>query len=426
MPKQKAHITIFEHESLWTDRGPQRLSENQLEALQLFYGEKGVPYYSLIHHGISFGEYVGVIQVGNTIIEVLPKADKTGNQQTWRNILINMLRTVGIFDIHAPSSSDLNLKTNSILDLYFELFVKEIEYLQHRGLIKKYRKTEGNRTALKGSIQFSKHLIKNLVHQERFYVRYSIYDKEHLLHAILYKALKLLYQINTNLQLSSRLGSLLLDFPEQQNIKITESLFERIVYDRKSESYKNAIEIARLILLNYHPDLSTGANNVLALMFDMNVLWEQFVYVSLRKHKSIETTIKAQNIKSFWKPKSGSRSRMKPDIVLNKGTDQCIVLDTKWKNLNGYNPSPEDLRQMFVYMKYYNARRVALVYPGSSSAIQSGRFYQHNHDLFEELSAEECSIITIAMNKNIRLWQKEIHEQVKDWGLPAGEMDLIN
>ncbi|MCR8666232.1 McrC family protein [Aestuariibaculum sp. M13] len=415
MKKQKDHITVFEHESLRVDRGEQRLTHGQLEALQLFYGENGVPYYSLIHNGVRFNEYVGVIQVGRTVIEVLPKADKSNDAIKWRNMLITMLNAVGIFDIQAPSSSDLRLRSNSILDLYFELFIKEVEYLLHRGLVKKYRKTEGNRTALKGSIQFPKHLRQNLIHKERFYLKYTTYDKEHNLHAILYKALKLLSYINTNAQLNSRLGALLLDFPEVNDIKITEAVFDKLVYDRKSESYRNAIEIAKLILLNYHPDVHRGTNNVLALMFDMNRLWEQFVYVSLRKHKSNNTTIAAQNTKAFWKPQEGYRSKMKPDIVLNKGKEDCVVLDTKWKNINGYNPSPEDLRQMFVYMKYYGAKKVALVYPGEVSAQKSGLYYDHTSADSKDLSSEECSVISISVDKEIKAWQFKIHEQINTW-----------
>ena len=72
----------------------------------------------------------------------------------------------------------------------------------------------------------------------------------------------------------------------------------------------------------------------LALMFDMNYLWERFVYASLRKHNRNGNTITAQNTRNFWKPIVGNNSKIKPDIVINKDKDDCVVLDTKWKNLN--------------------------------------------------------------------------------------------
>ena len=406
------HITVFEHETLRSDRGEKRLSQKQLGVLQTFYGEDGVPYYSLVHHGVKFNEYGGVIQIGKTIIEVLPKADKSGDENTWRNVLISMLRAVGVIDIHAPSSSDLQLRANSVLDLYFELFVKELEYLLHRGLVKKYRKTEGNLSILKGTIHFAKHINQNIVHQERFYVKHYTYDKQHDIHAILYKTLKLLKNIHTHTELNSRIGTLLLDFPELYDVKVTKTLFERISLDRKTEPYRKALEISRLLLLNYHPDVRKGDDNVLALMFDMNALWEQFVYVSIRKFKDKETTIAAQSIKNFWKPNTGHRSRIRPDIVLNKGTEKCVVLDTKWKNLNGHNPVHEDLRQMFVYMKYFGARKVALVYPGIDCSYRTGKYYEYDTYNPNELSENECGVISIGVDVNVKRWQMMISESI--------------
>lgn len=415
MSREQHSFSVFEHESLRSDRGDKRLSDDQLKALQLFYGDKGVPYYSLIHNGVRFNEFVGVLQIGKTLIEVLPKADKSNDHESWIRVLIGMLKAVGVFDIHAPSNSELTLKHNSILDLYFELFIKEIEQLLHKGLIKKYRITEGNRTSLKGSIQFSKHIQQNLIHQERFYVKHTTYDLNHDIHAILYKALKLIDQINTNVQLNSRLGVLSLVFPELYDIKVTDSDFDRIVYNRKTEPYRNALEVARLILLNYHPDVKQGTNNVLALMFDMNMLWEQFVYASLRKFKPKTITVEAQTVKNFWRPQKGRSSSMKPDIVINKGKEDCAILDTKWKNLNGRNPSPEDLKQMFVYMKYYRTKKVALLYPGPENFIKSGLFYDHSVNDSRVLSHEECSILSIQVEKKIKDWQKEITHLVDTW-----------
>ena len=412
----RKRIEVFEHETIrlgqdFIIRGKEvRFEAAHLKSLQEFYGSKGVPYFTLTHNGVRFNEYVGVLQIGDLTIEVLPKADKNETDTgKWKRLLIDMLRKVGVFDIHSPSSSALSLKNNSILDIYFELFVKEVEFLIHAGLIKKYRKTEGNVTALKGSLQFSKHIQQNLTHQERFFTRYTAYDVTHQLHIILYNTLLLLKQINTNGALQSRIGSLVLDFPEMPNIKVSEATFELIVFDRKSNRYKKSIEIARLLLLNYHPDLSKGRNNILALMFDMNLLWEKFIEVSLRKYKKDLKSIHSQSRKSFWQPEGGLKSSIKPDIFLELDNGDKMVLDTKWKNLNGKNPSPEDLRQMYAYSLYYDAKNVSLVYPGKDPS-RKGYFLDKDHGGKTEIN---CGVININSKDNIVEWMKEIANEFK-------------
>ena len=418
MKKNNHHITVFEHQAIKLNQVIDGVSfdEHRLKALQSYYGEKGVPYFTLIHNGVRFNEYVGVIQVGATVIEVLPKTDNTlkgvNEKNQWRDILIDMLYAIDMFEVHSPSNSLLRLKPNSILDLYFELFIKEVEYLLHTGLVKKYRRKEDNVTSLKGNILFGKHIQQNLTHQERFFVRHSAYDVEHILHFIIYKTILLLKQINTSVSLHSRIGALLLHFPEMPELKVSASTFDRIVFTRKTQSYKKAIDIAKLLLLQYHPDVSQGRNNVLALMFDMNQLWEQFVYASLRKHREHSTSITAQTSKFFWKPQSGYRSKIRPDIVVNEGKINCVVLDTKWKNLNGYNPSPDDLRQMYVYHEYYGAKKVALIFPGVETAKSSGAYL----DPFtsKEIN-KECSIISISVEPIIKQWQQSIFSTFDNW-----------
>lgn len=414
MQKNLKQLTVFEHQKLRlgdTVNGIEFDLET-LTALQKYYGESGVPYYTLIHNGVCFNEYVGVIQVRNFLIEVLPKADNVRLQAeghlenvAWRDILIKMLFSVGMFDIHAPSSSSLKLRQNSILDLYFELFIKEVEYLLHIGLVKKYRKKDGNLNALKGRINFAKQIQHNLIHAEMFYMNHSTYDVEHHIHLILYKAIRVLRQINMYSQLHSRIGNLMLYFPEMPDIKISPAIFDRIVLDRKTKHYEGAIKIARLILLRLSPDISRGSDEVLALMFDMNKLWEKFIYVSLRKNREEGLIVKEQSPKKFWRAQGGSASTMRPDIVV-KMDNRCVVLDTKWKSLKGSNPSPEDLRQMFVYHQYFEAERVALVYPGNTGSVNKGKYLD---PFTAEDTNKECSIVVIDVNANILEWQKDIY-----------------
>lgn len=412
------HITVFEYDQLKTDKGEQKLSQAQYQALEKFYGTNGTPYFSLINNGVKFCQFVGVLHIGKTLIEVLPKADKLSSSEAdkvkWRNILIGMLKAVGVFDIHAPSSSQLRLHSNSILDLYIELFIKEVESILHTGLTKRYRKTEGNVSSLKGRLLFAKNIQSNLVHQERFCTCYTTFDHEHKLHFILYKAILLLKIINTNHELQSRIGGLLLNFPEMPDIRISEETFTKITYNKKTERYRKAIEIARLLLLNYHPDIAKGSNNVLALMFDMNELWEKFVYVTIRKglkNSQNPYSISRQPHKPFWKAETGRGHRIEPDIHIFNA-EKSFILDTKWKLLKDGKPSIDDLRQMYVYHDYYIANKVALVYPGETHRKTAGRYLHH---ITRQDTDKECAIIELSIRNTIKEWQESICLELSDW-----------
>lgn len=103
-----------------------KMTESLLEDLERFHASSKIPYFKLIRNGVEFCEYVGVIQVKNIQIEILPKLDKLNSDvNTWRDLLIGMLREVGMFKVSAPSTSMLTLRSNSILDLYFDMFIAE-------------------------------------------------------------------------------------------------------------------------------------------------------------------------------------------------------------------------------------------------------------------------------------------------------------
>lgn len=405
-------ITVFEHDSL-------RLSENglskaELNSLQSYHEKMDNPYFTLIHNGVKFSQFVGVIQVGKLLIEVLPKADKAQGEAYWRTMLVDMLREVGVFQVKAPSSGLLNLKNNSILDLYFELFLGEVDHLLRMGLVKKYRSEESNKKALKGKLLFLQNIQKNFIHAERFYTRGTVFDVQNVFNTILCSALELVSRVNKNSDLSGRLGDIQLRFPDIPSRHFQGSDFDKIHYDRKTESYRTAIEIARLLLLNFHPDISAGKNHVLALMFDMNLLWEKFVFISMKRNLTMfgnSSTISAQLVRPFWKKDSGRAITIRPDIVLQLPDGKRFVIDTKWKNLSGKNPSPEDLRQMYVYADFFNANGSALVFPSTTASQVRGNYFSSD----KVLSEKECSLIPVTVMPNVSVWQKDISQQIASW-----------
>lgn len=378
-----------------------------LDSLERFHAANKTKYFSLIRNGIEFCNYVGVIQVGGIQIEVLPKLDNNdADTNIWRDNLISMLRVAGMFNVDAPSRGMLSLKPNSILELYFELFITEVEYLIRTGLVKQYRRQTQNQTSLKGALDFPNHLSKNLVHKERFYTRSSVYDHEHIWHRILRQAIDLIRAISQSADIHNRIEALNLNFPELSPIRINQQTFDGLVYSRKTEAYRTAIEIAKLLLLRFHPDLAKGTNNVLALMFDMNLLWESFVYHSLRKQfikHSVPYTIRAQASKLFWSS-DRYRKTLRPDMII-ESKDKRIVLDTKWKDVSGKGPSSSDLQQLFAYSQLFCSSQNALVYPSSNHYCQHGKYAI-------EGNAVSGSLVCIGLKGGFSSWQDDIYKAV--------------
>ncbi|GAB2613897.1 McrC family protein [Belliella aquatica] len=373
-------IRVFEYESLTTfDQGDGRfLYASELDRLYEYNDRNGNKYFTGIRNGIKFNSYVGVIQIGGLTIEILPKADKEyqpdeAEYLRWQRALLDMLNYCHYIKVNSVSEAALEVRHNSILDLYFQLFLDEVKFLLRKGLIKQYRKNSGNLNVVKGRILFSEQIRKNLVHQERVYTEHQTYDTENLYNQILLRALTILGRISYNPQIKDQIHRVKLDFPDIQEIQINHSHFSRLKETRKTKPYQDAIKISKMIILNYSPDIRSGREDMLALLFDMNKLWEEYIYRVLQSDPESGYEVSFQNSEDFWESKT-----IRPDLVLNKkGSTEKFVIDTKWKIVEAHNPSDDDLKQMFAYNLYWNAGKSILLYPGSESIEEKyGNFHK--------------------------------------------------
>jgi 5-methylcytosine-specific restriction enzyme subunit McrC len=364
-------IQVFEHDNLTG------LKPEVLDKLYKFNDDNGNKYFTGTRNGVKFTEYVGVIQIGGQTIEILPKADKNGNadKNEWRDALLGMLAKCRKINLETVSDANLSKRHCSLLELYFDRYLSELERLLHKGLIKKYRSEIGNVTALKGQLQFAQQIQKNLVHKERFYTRHQTYDTEHLINQILLKALSILSGMVSNPFLISKIQRLKLNFPEIKEIAITQTHFQRVKLDRKSIDYHEALQIAKMVILNYSPDLKSGNENMIALLFNMNKLWEEYIYRMLQSVPDNEYHIESQDSQKFWQSKT-----IRPDIVLTHNTTkEVFIIDTKWKVLSNTEPSDDDLKQMFAYNLNWKSYRSVLLYPKTehnTSAEPWGEFHK--------------------------------------------------
>jgi 5-methylcytosine-specific restriction enzyme subunit McrC len=355
-------------------------------------------YFDVLHNGLKFKQYVGVLQVNGLLVHIHPKADKDDDDSNWKGVLLQMLKACGKVKAQTAGNAQLKKQNINLLEVYFDYFLQEIEGLIHGGLVKKYREKTSNVKALKGKLEFAGNIQKNIVHKERFYTTHQVYDGNHKLHQVLGHALEIVSQFTRATRLNDKCRRVQLAFPEVDSINPTAQMVKTIKIDRKTAPYERAFELAKFIILNYSPDINRGHQKMIALLFNMNELWEEYVLKMLKKysreHPQEGWIIDGQESKHFY----GSSRRIRPDIVLRKG-EECFVIDTKWKRPTNKSASIEDLRQMYTYGRFWDADRLLLLYPGTY--YDSG--YENYPNTFDENSNHHCKVGMVSVLSDISL-----------------------
>jgi 5-methylcytosine-specific restriction enzyme subunit McrC len=407
-------VQVFEHGTLAV--GEQKFNARQFAALVRYNDRHGCAYFKVGYNRLHFGSFVGVIQVGDLAIEILPKLDNeaTADKGKWQRALLQMLHQSGLLTVEAAPEADLHLRKSPLVDVYLDSFLAEVEHLAHVGLVKRYRLTEGNLYKLKGRIQFAQQLRRNLLHRERMFTAHQVYDRDNAFNRVLKCAVAIVEHLTVRPSLASRAAASLLWFEEVADARITAETFERLTYDRNTERYRRAIQLARLIILNYSPDLRGGQEHVVAILFDMNKLFERFIFVQLRRAERLYADrglrIAGQVSKRFWSSKT-----IRPDVVAvfnhATGTDR-VILDTKWKVPKDGQPADDDLKQMYAYNVHLGGRRSVLVYPmAGASQVETDQPYAQSASLPAD-HRHGCATFYINLfDANLRL-RRDIGEEL--------------
>lgn len=409
-------ISVFEHSRL--SIGERGFDTHHFDSLVKYNDLHKGKYFSIGYKKVTFKSYVGLIQVGNKTIEILPKADRNANDDEskvskWQKALLFMLRRAGYIKINETSNALQHTQNANLLDIYLRTFLQEVERLVHKGLVKKYKKAQANLSVLKGRLMIGKQLKHNLLHKERFFTEHTCYTRDNLYNRILKSALEIVTDISFKSDIVHDAKRLLLYFEDVESWRQDASDFWKLKLDRKTFAYKEALVLAEMIILNYCPALKSGQQQVLALLFDMNVLFEKFIYKTLKHMESefeeSELSVTAQNSQQFWAHKT-----IRPDILVTfkKGNaTQRVIIDTKWKIVDEDYPSDRDLQQMFTYNVQFNSNHAILLYPSIGqnnsgrklySASDATKDFSHSCEMyFLELFAPLQNIIDLNFGRNL-------------------------
>ena len=399
MSNRSPIITVFEHQ--WLNVGDEQngvlFQPLHWESLVRVHPTLPRPYYSLTHRGIKLSHYVGVLKTPFLTLEILPKADAQASPSPllWRHRLVDMIAECRDLKPRSSRQKMRSFRAGALLDFFLLDFLAEVEALCQRGLAKQYRPAAENLRSLKGQLLFAQHIRHNAVHQERFFVNHQVHTPQHRLHQILKTTLRLVTRVSHHplvQQQSLRLLAYFADIADGH----ARTLAAPAVYNRQTVAYRTAVEAAQQMLAASFSHLYHGATHQgLAMLFDMNMVFEEFVYRRLRRLARAQGfVVHRQTPRSLW-----GETKVRPDIVVEL-PDQGgrVVIDTKWKVLTSPRPAAPDLHQLYVYNQLFQARRGILLYPNVHHLPMQHRRFEGPGDSYAEVN-----FISIAEDTQARL-----------------------
>jgi len=330
---------------------------------------------------IQVTSFVGVIRAPDGFqIEVLPKVGKLigGGAVEARQLLIEMLCCLNGFRHVRTDSAKLTAARMPLLEIFISEFLQSVEHIVKRGLRSDYRLHQDNLFALRGKLLISPHLRQNLFRADRFFTEHDEFStnrpENRLLHAAL-RQVMLLTGTQANQRLARELDFVFADVPHSTQTRID---FQQVRLDRGMGYYTEALAWARLILDEESPLTGSGHHSAPSLLFPMEAVFEAFVAKHLARQLAPPHILKTQ-ARSHHLIRHRDRDwfRLKPDLLIRDSEQDLLVLDTKWKLLDGlkangtdkYGLSQSDFYQLHAYGQSYldGTGDVVLIYPKTDS-----------------------------------------------------------
>ena len=328
---------------------------------------------------IQARNYVGVLQTKSGLtIEILPKiTDKTDTDKS-KAVFVKMLRTLKNFPFKSSNLASLKTQNLPLLEIFISMFLCELEALVKKGIKSDYVTLEDNLKFLKGKLNINEQIKRNSIHKERFYVEYSKFLSDIKINQIIKTTLKFLYKKSNSSKNQQKIRELLFIFDEVSECEDYRNFFAKLVINRQVKHYKQTLLWCKIFLLGNSFTPHKGDDLALALLFDMNALFESYVGNFIKK-KHPGTSLQHSEKHLVEDPKS---FRLRPDIFL----EDKFIADTKWKIIKSRDDiSQADLYQLYAYGKKYNCGKLYLIYPKIDGIKQEFMKFEYEKDMHLEI-----------------------------------------
>ena len=372
-------ISIREYDKLHI-RPDRDLERNIISTSDAVYLQSVVidnsPVFSFGNRCLIAQQYVGVIEMPDFSIEILPKIYGEVDEEKLRDVLIRMLLVAHQTNSIRQFKASVAARKNSLAEIVIQSFLNEVQKYVDSGFQHEYRKLSQNIDKVKGQIVFSQQLRRNVLAPTRFYCRYSKYIDDNELNQFLKACLREMARVTRDVQNRRTIDDLLPSFEGISDVAPEIVLGFRIEFTSINIRVKEAYTYGRMFLENLHATMSAGTTQVYTMLFNMDQLYELFVYRVASIVFGNRVTYQKMGNYMVSRDSDGKKFvSLRPDLTLKVSDDEQWIIDTKWK-MPGRFAKESDVYQMNAYSTgIKNVSKVILLYPRVSRSDHLVGYY---------------------------------------------------
>ena len=247
--------------------------------------------------GIKAKSWVGVIKYKNTHIQILPKLisdieyDETAENkeivksQILKN-LIYMLSYTKKLDIRTNECAKLSTAKNPFIEILIREYANSLFNCLKRLTPKKYVREEDNLNYLKGKIKFNENIKYNCTNQAKFYCEYDEFSQNNILNQLFLFVSTCLYNISNDSYNKKTLKFIMNYYSDIKLVRFDRFKAEKIKLSRSQELFKKPFNLAKMFVEKTSVDLSKNKFENITLIWDMNKLFEEFIFEIMNKNRN--------------------------------------------------------------------------------------------------------------------------------------------
>ena len=378
-------VTLREHETaeVRDEPGEKSFTVREAETLdrtQKFVGVDGFRWTG--RNQVKTGQYVGIIAAPSIRLEILPKIDDFGLSAT-RKALIRMLAIAGNIPVHDGEITGHDYQDRDLLEFLIVLFANRLQRNVRSGLSRSYNLCSQDLLNLRGKLNVARQFTKLAASPQTIACHFDEFTADIALNRLLLCALRLLRYQSRSLETQRLLNEVSTHFADVQSVPPAEALISQLSFNRANKQWKMLAGLARLFLSSIYQTAHAGPRDGVAVLFDMNLLFESYVSaVARRTFTPLGYTVRAQGPRRSLARDESEQLLFQtiPDLHLERG-EEVIVLDTKWKrvdvSLRDFDVSQTDAYQMFGYAQTYRSRTTILLFPHHQDVIRPAGIQAH-------------------------------------------------